>query len=108
MTGRVLIVEDDDAIATGLALNLKLAPFEIRSIHVGYLELAPDRRLDLAGNVHHLLIVEVKPGDGIARSGMGGLLLDGHGQPRGIELDHSVGARIVHVIPENCSPSFPP
>ena len=25
MTGRILIVEDDEAIATGLALNLKLA-----------------------------------------------------------------------------------
>ena len=25
MSGRILIVEDDDAIATGLALNLKLA-----------------------------------------------------------------------------------
>ena len=25
MIGRILIVEDDDAIATGLALNLKLA-----------------------------------------------------------------------------------
>ena len=44
MTGRILIVEDDDAIATGLALNLKLAGLRDRIARDGEAARRADRR----------------------------------------------------------------
>jgi two-component system alkaline phosphatase synthesis response regulator PhoP len=48
MTGRILIVEDDDAIATGLALNLKLAGHASAIVRDGVAALDKARTEDLA------------------------------------------------------------
>ena len=47
-------------------LDVQLSALEVRAVDVGDLELAARRRLQAGGDVEHLVVVEVQPGDGVA------------------------------------------
>ena len=69
------------------------------------LQLAAGGGLDLGSTEGHVARVEVEAGDGVARLGLGGLLLDGDGPPLRIELHDAEALGVVHVVAEDRGPA---
>ena len=74
---------------------------EVHLVERGDLELASGRRLDPVRLGGHVARVEVQAGDGVARLGLGGLLLDGDGPPLAVELHDAEALGVVHVVAED-------
>ena len=89
---RVAAAEGDDGQRPLLQVHL---------VERGDLELASGRGLDLVGLGGHVARVEVQAGDGVARLGLGGLLLDGDGPPLAVELHDAEALGVVHVVAED-------
>src|SRR3990172_2369011 len=74
---------------------------EVETVEIGDLQLAARRGLDPTRKLDHVLVVEVQAGHCVPGLRLGGLLLDAHGAPARIELDHAVPLRIVHGVRED-------
>lgn len=74
---------------------------QVHLVERGDLELASGRGLDPVGLGGHVARVEVQAGDGVARLGLGGLLLDGDGPPLAVELHDAEALGVVHVVAED-------
>jgi hypothetical protein len=81
-----------------------LAP-HVFDIHIGNFQLPPRGRLQIPGNRHHAVVVNVEPGNGVVAPGLPGLLLDGNRLAVAVKLHHAIPFRVVDVIPEDrCAP----
>jgi hypothetical protein len=67
---------------------------KVLAIDVGDLELAAGRGLEARGDLDHVVVVEIEPGDGPARSRAYGLLLERQHAAAGVELHHAVALRV--------------
>jgi hypothetical protein len=79
-------------------LDVELALLQVGVVDGGDLQLAARAGLDRLGDVHHLAVVKVQPGDGVVAARLFGLFLDADGAPAGVELDHAVALGVVHVV----------
>ena len=95
-------VQPGHAAAEDLAAELAAA--EILAVHVGDLVLAPLRRLQVAGDVEHLVVVEIEADDGVVRPRMRRLLLDVDHPAVAVELGHAVALGVLDVIAEDRRP----
>src|SRR5439155_18286765 len=82
-------------------LDVELAAFEIRLVDVGDLKLAARRWLERRCDVDYPLIIEIEPGDRVARSWMRGLLFDADDSPIAIEFGDTVALWIRDRIGEH-------
>ena len=74
---------------------------QVHLVERGDLQLAAGRGPDLMRLGGHVARVEVQAGDGVARLGLGGLLLDGDGPPLAVELHDAEALGVVHVVAED-------
>ena len=74
---------------------------QVHLVERGDLQLAAGRGPHLVRLGGHVARVEVQAGDGVARLGLGGLLLDGDGPPLRIELHDAEALGVVHVVAED-------
>lgn len=74
---------------------------QVHPVEVGDLQLAAGRRLNLMRLGGHVARVEVQAGDGVARLGVLGLLLDGDGTALSVELHDAEALGVVHVVAED-------
>ncbi|MCY1417889.1 hypothetical protein D9M71_334340 [compost metagenome] len=74
---------------------------QVYPVQVGNLQLAPRRRLDIFGNLDHVLVVEVQPGHGIAGLRLGRFFFQADCLALRVELDHAVTLRVLHVVGEH-------
>ena len=74
---------------------------KVHLVERGDLQLAARRGLDLMGLDGHVARVEVQAGDGVARLGALGLLLDGDGAALAVELHDAEALGVVHVVAED-------
>src|ERR1700733_14079367 len=84
--------------------DIQLLAFEIRAINVGDFEFAALRRLEACGNFDDLPIVEIKPGDSVARFWLLGFFFNAESFASWIELDDAVALGVVDRIGENSRP----
>ena len=78
---------------------------QVHLVERGDLELAARGGLHLTRLGGHVARVEVQAGDGVARLGLGGLLLDGDGPPLAVELHDAEALGVVHVVAEDRGPT---
>src|SRR6266852_4964334 len=81
--------------------HLQLPALQVHLIYIRDLQFAAGGRLQRAGNLHHIVVVEIEPGHCISRLGLLRLLLQSDSLSRAIELDHAITFWIVHRISEN-------
>ena len=74
---------------------------QVHLVERGDLQLAAGRGPHLVRLGGHVARVEVQAGDGVARLGIGGLLLDGDGPPLAVELHDAEALGVVHVVAED-------
>src|SRR5579862_1573445 len=79
-------------------LDMELFALEVGAIDVGDLELTARGGLQLAGNPHAPVVVEVESRDGVVRAGHRRLLLEADGAPSVVELDDTIALGIAHVV----------
>ena len=89
---RVAAAEGDDRQRPLLQIHL---------VERGDLQLAAGGGLDPMGLGGHVARVEVQAGDGVARLGVLGLLLDGDGPALAVELHDAEALGVVHVVAED-------
>jgi len=75
--------------------------FQVRAVHVGDLQLSSRGGLQLAGDVDHVVVVEVQPGHRVTASRLRRLLLQRDRAAIRVELDDAVRAGLGHVIGEH-------
>ena len=80
------------------AFNTQLALLEIDVVHIGDLQLATGRWLDLFGDLHHLIVIEVEAGHRIVGLRLNRLLFDGNRCAFPVKLHHAIAFRILHVV----------
>ena len=78
---------------------------QVHLVERGDLQLAAGRGLHPMGLGGHVARVEVQAGDGVARLGALGLLLDGDGPPLAVELHDAEALGVVHVVAEHRGPT---
>ena len=88
-------------VAAAHDLHAELAALQIGAVDVGDLQLAARRRLQVPGDVHHLLVVEIQAGDRVVRLRLQWLLFQADGLAALVELDHAVALRVQHVVGED-------
>src|SRR5476649_1513488 len=88
-------------IASAHDLYRQLAPLHVDTVKVGNLKLASWRWLDAFGDVHYVLVIEVKTGHRVVRLRLKRLLFEADRLALCIELYNAVTLRIVYVIGEN-------
>src|SRR5262245_5471517 len=81
--------------------DVELAVVEVRLVDVRDLQLAAVRGLEVAGDLHHLLVVEVQARDGPARPRVEWLLLYAERAEVAVELDDAVALRVVDLVGED-------
>lgn len=88
-------------VATTQRTHVQHARVQIHAVQIRDLQLATRARLHPLRVLDHVLVVEIQAGHRVMRLRTGRLLLDRHGLPILIELDHAIPFRIVHVIAEH-------
>ena len=91
----------EPGVAAPQRLHLQPALLEVDAIDVGDLQLAARRRLECGGDVDHVVVVEVQPGDREVALRLARLLLDADRASRRVELDHAVALGVEHVVGEH-------
>src|ERR1035437_9361781 len=81
--------------------DVQVAALQVVLVDPGDLELAAVAGRQVRGDLDDVVVVEVEPGDRIARLGLGRLLLDGEHRAVLVELHHVVGARLRDVVGEH-------
>ncbi|MNH05751.1 hypothetical protein D3C79_650950 [compost metagenome] len=74
---------------------------QVGIVDVGDFQLATWRRLDVLGDVHHIVVVEVQAGHCIRRLGFGGFFFDRQGATVLIEVDHTETLRVFDQVAEH-------
>lgn len=92
-------VEPDITVAQGH--DLELAALEVLLVDRRDLEFATIARMNVLGDLHHVVVVEVEPDDCVVGFGGAGLLFDRDGTHVVIELHHPISLGIVHVVGEH-------
>ncbi len=91
----------EPGVATAHDLHVELLAFQVDAVHISDFQLTPRRGLEIAGDVEHLVVVEIEAGDGIVRLGGRRLFFETDGLARWVEFDHPVTLGIVHVVGED-------
>jgi hypothetical protein len=91
----------EPGIAAPEPLDVQIATFEIGTVDVGNLELAPRRWLHRGGDVQHVVIVEIHAGDRPGRFGLFRLFLNAGGASVAVEHDDTIAFGIFHGISEH-------
>ena len=91
----------EPGVAAAHDLDVELLAFEVDTVHVSDFQFPPRRGLEIAGNVEHLVVVEIEAGDGIVRLGGRRLFFEADGLARLVEFDHPITLGIVHVVGED-------
>ena len=81
--------------------DLKPPPLQVVPVHVRDLQLAAVGRLQSAGHVHHVGVVEVEARDGVVGGGRVGFFLNGERLARLVEVHDPVALGVVHVVGEH-------
>lgn len=92
-------VEPDVTVAQGH--DLELAALEVLLVDGCDFEFATIARLNVLGDLHHVVVVEVEPDDCVVGFGGAGLLFDRDGAHVLIELHHPISLGIIHVVGEH-------
>lgn len=88
-------------VATTQRAHVQHARIQIHAVQVRDLQLATRARLHPLRVLDHVLVVEIQAGHRVMRLRTGRLLLDRHGLPILIELDHAIPLRIIDIIAEH-------
>ena len=88
-------------VTTPQRAHVQHARIQIHTVQVSDLQLTTRTRLHPLRVLDHVLVVEIQAGHRVMRLRMGRLLLDRHGLPILIELDHAIPLRIVDIIAEH-------
>lgn len=88
-------------VATTQRTHVQHARIQIHAVQVRDLQLATRARLHPLRVLDHVLVVEIQAGHRVMRLRLRRLLLDGHGLPVLVELDHAIPFRIVDIIAEH-------
>ena len=89
------------AEAAAEQLHGEFALAQVVQVDIRNLEFAPGRRPDGRSHVHHLAVIKVEPGHGVARLGFSRLLLDADHPVVPVELDHAVALRVLDQVAED-------
>jgi len=84
--------------------HLEPAATQVFPVDIRYFELAAQRRLQLTGNVNHVIIIEIEPRDGIVRLRLAGFFLDADRPALPVKGHDAVALRVLHPVAENESP----
>lgn len=79
-------------------LDIELALIQVGHVHIGDFQLAPGGGLDIAGNLDHLVVVEVEAGDRIGGFGLGGFFFNAQGAALFIEFHHAEALGVGDVV----------
>src|SRR3989338_6287673 len=71
---------------------------QIGAVDIGDFQLAARGGFEIGGNIHYRIVVKIKAGDGIIRSGLCRFFLERNGAPTVVELHHSITLRVAHMI----------
>ena len=82
-------------------------PAQVVQVDVGDLQFAAGGRLEVGGDVEHVVVVEVEPRHRVGRARRFGLLLEADGAPRGVELHDAVALWVADQVPEHRRARFP-
>ena len=88
-------------VTTTQRTHIQHARIQIHAVQIRDLQLATRARLHPLRVLDHVLVVEIQAGHRVMRLRMGRLLLDRHGLPILIELNHAIPFRIVDIIAEH-------
>ena len=80
---------------------MQVASVQILLVDGGNLQFAACRGLDVLGNIHHTVRIEIEAHDGIVRLRVLGFLLDAQTVAVGIELGHAIALGVVDIIAEH-------
>jgi hypothetical protein len=86
-------------------VNAQVTPPQIGKVHIGNLQFAARRRLQIFGDAHHIVIVKINARDGVIALWFFGLFFNGDGAAI-VKLDDAVTLRVIHVITENRRAGF--
>jgi len=79
---------------------------QIFHVHIRYFQFPARGWFKAAGNCHHVIVVNVKPGHGVVAPGLPGFFLDGNCLPVPVEFHHAISLRVVDVITKNSRPAL--
>jgi hypothetical protein len=79
----------------------ELSAPQIFTIDVGDLQLAARRRLQIRGDVDHLIVIKIQPRHRIGRSGLRRLFFEADRPSLGVEFDNAVTFRIANEVAEH-------
>lgn len=85
-------------VTTAHQLNVQLAAAEVFLVDVGNFQFAPRGRLDVLGDVNHVVVVEVETGDRVVALRVGRLLLNRQGVHLVVKFDDPKALGIVDVV----------
>ncbi|MNX58462.1 hypothetical protein D3C86_893040 [compost metagenome] len=87
--------------STAEALYMQVATLQVGIVDVGDFQLCAGRRFDRLGDVDHIVVIEIQPGNGVAGFGFLGLFFDGKSAAIVVEINHAVALGVVYPIPEH-------
>lgn len=97
----------EPGMAAAQTLHRQLPFFQVGGVHGGDLQFAPGRGLHLLGDFHHLIIVEVKAGDGVIGFGALRFFLNGKRIAILVKFHHAETLGIADVIAKDRCAALP-
>ena len=91
----------EPGVAPAHDFDIELGLSQVAGVHIGDFQLATGAGADAGGDVAHLLVVEIKPGDGVVALGLLGLFFDAEGALGLVKLDHAIALGVGHVVGED-------
>src|ERR1700730_12117019 len=82
----------------------KVAALQVCLVDIGDLKFSASARLERLCNAHHLIVVEVKAGNGVARLRFFRFFLDAQCTPFSVKFHHPVSLWVMYRIGENSRP----
>ena len=82
-------------------LHFQRSAGEKRLVHRGDLQFAALAGLDVLGDLHHAVGIEVEAHDGVVALRMGRFLLDAEAVALAVKLRHAIALRVVDIIAED-------
>jgi len=77
--------------------DAEFTPFQIEAVQVGDFEFAPGRRLEVARQLNHGIVVEVEAGDRVVALGHLGLFFKAGGAPLAVEGHYAITFGVMHM-----------
>jgi hypothetical protein len=79
-------------------LHIELISIQIRLVDGSNFQLSPSAGLDRLGNIHHLVIVEIKPGNGVVALRLEMFFFNAAGFSLGIKRHHAIALGVLHMV----------